>query len=298
MRPDIHRYFTDMARLVGSRSTCLRRSVGCVLVDQRNRVLATGYNGVASGEAHCNDTIRIDDMSPPVRFPYACKGAHAKSGQSLDSCRAVHAEQNAILQCNDADKVYRAYVSTFPCPNCTKLLLNTGCREIIYLDGYGDGAGYDLWVKAGRVAWKFEGEPPMIQRDLVQLYDDKLNEWRVLVACVCLNLASARVARGIVMRILERWPTPAHIQDAEIFDLESVLEPLGFAKRRAAYIKDISTRMHEVDSGKLELEALSGVGPYALESVKVFCHNELPRECADRKVAAWVAWARQNPEKL
>lgn len=296
MRPDIHKYFTDMVRLVASRSTCVRRSVGCVLVDSKNRVLATGYNGVASGDDHCNDIVTSVDgqvLDPRVVFPKACKGANAKSGQNLDQCRAVHAEQNAILQCNDVDRVHRAYVSTFPCPSCTKLLMNTGCREIVYLDAYGDSAGYDMWVKAGRIGWKFEGEPHMIQRDLVRLFDDDLNEWRVVVACVCLNLASARVARGIVMRILDRWPTPGALSDAPVVDVEAVLGPLGLAKRRASYLHGISTQW-----GIVDIACLPGVGPYALESVMVFCRNKAPRECTDRKVAAWVEWARRNPSEV
>lgn len=298
MRPDVHRYFTDMARLVASRSTCIRRSVGCVLVDQKNRVLATGYNGVANDENHCNEAHTRESRvfkSRDLHFPYACAGKDAKSGQNLDACNAVHAEQNAILQCNDADKIYRAYVTTFPCPNCAKLLINTGCREIIFLDGYGDGAGYERWVKSGRVAWKFEGEPPMIQRDLVKLFGKQceLNEWRVLVACVCLNLASARVARGIVMRILDRWPTPGALSDAPAVDLEAVLEPLGLNKRRCAYLQAISTQWRTVEPA-----AMPGVGLYALESLEVFCRGKLPREVSDRKVAAWVEWARAHPSEV
>lgn len=295
MRPDVNRYFTDMARLVASRATCVRRSVGCVLVDQKNRVLATGYNGPASGDDHCNEAgVEIRGGIRKIVFPHACASKDAKSGQSLDSCAAVHAEQNAILQCSDPDRVYRAYVTTFPCPSCAKLLLNTGCREIVFLDGYGDDAGYALWVKKGRVAWKYEGEPPMIQRDLVRLFGkgDPLNEWRVVVACVCLNLASARVARGIVMRILERWPTPGALCDAPVMDLEAVLKPLGLSKRRAGYLHAIS-RVQTTT-----LDSLPGVGPYALESIEVFCRGKLPNEVSDRKVKAWVEWARQNPSKV
>ena len=55
VRPPRDTYFMKMAALVAERSTCLRRSVGCVLVNGRHHVLATGYNGVASGLPHCNE---------------------------------------------------------------------------------------------------------------------------------------------------------------------------------------------------------------------------------------------------
>lgn len=147
MRPDIDRYFMDMARLVASRSTCVRRHVGCVLVSARGHVLATGYNGVPAKAPHCNETVA-------GLYPYACPGANAPSGTQLDACLAVHAEQNAILQCGDAYAIAKAYVTTFPCPSCAKLLLNTSCREIVFADPYGKGEGLDMWARAGRKAYQ------------------------------------------------------------------------------------------------------------------------------------------------
>src|SRR5688572_9329417 len=247
MRPNIDRYFMDMARLVASRSTCVRRSVGCVLVDKRNHVLATGYNGVPSGAVHCNglELRHIERMSSPrttraVSFPNACAGANSASGTNLDQCLAVHAEQNAILQCRDAYVIEKAYVTAFPCSSCAKLLLNTSCNEIVYSEPYADGAGLDMWIASGRLAVMFDGEPPMIQRDLVRLFgpEDPLNEWRVVVACVCLNLCSARVARGVIMRILERWPQP-HEMGAANGQLDEFLKPLGLSDRRAFYLRQI-----------------------------------------------------------
>lgn len=289
MRPSIDRYFIDMSRLVASRSTCVRRAVGCVLVDRRNHVLATGYNGVPAGQPHCND---VDVAAGVVYFPHACAGAGARSGQNLDACHAVHAEQNAVLQCPDAYAIKRAYVTAFPCPSCTKLLLNTSCEEIVYDQEYGDDAGRLLWIASGRLARAFDGEPPMLQKDLVELFgpDDPLNEWRVVVACVCLNVCSARVARGVVMRILERWPTPASLAMAGP-DLEAILKPLGLSEKRAETLRGLYKAW-----GRMPLEKIPGVGPYAVESVLVFCRGEIPKRICDRKVAAWVAW-KQNTEK-
>ncbi len=131
MRPQTDEYFLQMAALVATRSTCVRRSVGCVLVDRHRRVLATGYNGVAAGVAHCIDN--------------PCAGAGASSGTELDKCDAIHAEQNAILQCNFVEKIEVAYITVSPCVTCTKLLLNTGCKKIVFIEEYADTSAKKLW---------------------------------------------------------------------------------------------------------------------------------------------------------
>lgn len=287
MRPDIDSYFIEMAKLVARRSTCVRRSVGCVLVDRHHHVIATGYNGVPAGMRHCNDVSTFDGA---IVFANACDGANAPSGTNLDSCLATHAEQNAILQCSDAHAIVRAYVTAFPCTSCAKLLINTGCREIVYIEPYADGGGMNLWIAAGRLARQFDGEPPMIQRDIVRLFGegDPLNEWRVVVACVCLNLAPATTGRGIIMRILAKWPRPELMANAGE-NLEELLRPLGLSKRRGASLRCIGACW-----GDRPLESLPGVGPYAIESVRVFCRGELPMGIGDRKVAAWADWRRRK----
>lgn len=81
-------------------------------------------------------------------FPHTCTGHHLPSGQ--DSCEAVHAEQNAILQCHDTDKIATAYVTTSPCKPCLKLLLNTGCQRIVFDTEHTDPWPREQWLKAGR----------------------------------------------------------------------------------------------------------------------------------------------------
>lgn len=155
MRPSRDEYFLAMAKLVASRATCLRRSVGCVLVSFRGHVLATGYNGVASGLPHCN-TVAYDneDDELPTRYPHACPAAAAPSGTQLDGCEAIHAEQNALLQCRDVYAIDTCYVTTPPCLTCTKLLLNTSCNRIVASGSYPQAAAAaQLWTReavAGR----------------------------------------------------------------------------------------------------------------------------------------------------
>lgn len=161
MRPNHDTYFTRMAALVATRSTCLRRAVGAVLVNSRRHVLATGYNGVAAGRPHCNH----HDMFDPVGYPHACKGATAPSGQKLDKCEAIHAEQNALLQCRDVFDIDTCYVTVSPCIHCTKLLLNTSCRRIVTASIYDQRAAF-LWIDSGRELVVMPADLVQVQKEL------------------------------------------------------------------------------------------------------------------------------------
>jgi len=136
-RPSISKTFMDVAFTLARRATCGRRQVGCVLVNKRNHILATGYNGVAKGRDHCID-------SP-------CAGANLPSGEGHDICEAIHAEQNALLQCSDVYNIADCYTTTAPCMACVKLLLNTSCHRIFFNEGYEvHGDARKLWERAGR----------------------------------------------------------------------------------------------------------------------------------------------------
>ena len=142
-RPSKDEYFMVMALLVSERSTCLRRKVGAVLINKRKHVLATGYNGVASGQPHCLDI--------------PCIGANSASGTDLDLCEAVHAEQNALLQCRNVFEIDTCYVTVSPCMTCTKLLLNTSCQTIIFEEDYVDQKARLLWERHDRKWVRIDG---------------------------------------------------------------------------------------------------------------------------------------------
>ena len=136
-RPAISKTFMDIARTLAKRATCGRRQVGCVMVNSRNHVIATGYNGVAKGQDHCIDN--------------PCPGAELASGVGHDVCEAIHAEQNALLQCSDVYSIKDCYTTTAPCMACTKLLLNTSCQRIFFAEGYDVHCeARKLWERAGR----------------------------------------------------------------------------------------------------------------------------------------------------
>lgn len=149
-----------MAFVTAQRSTCLRRQVGCVLLNVRGHVLATGYNGVAAGQNHCNEPTHLEDHPTKnvrvLSYGNACPGAQAASGTQLDGCYAIHAEQNAMLQCRDVYDIETAYVTASPCVTCTKLLLNTGCQRIVFLEEYPHGDAKTLWTNSRREWQKLE----------------------------------------------------------------------------------------------------------------------------------------------
>ena len=132
-------YFMDIAYLVAQRSTCLRRKVGAIAVKDK-RILATGYNGAPSGIQHCEEAGCLrQQMSIP-------------SGQRQEICRAVHAEQNVIVQAAkhgislDGAELY---CTTLPCITCAKMLLNVGIRCIYVVEGYPDALTEILIREAG-----------------------------------------------------------------------------------------------------------------------------------------------------
>ena len=132
-RLDVDSYFLQMAQLVAQRSTCRRRSVGCVLVDSNNHVVATGYNGVPTHFPHCLD-------SP-------CLGADSPSGTDLDLCLAVHAEQNALLQLRSNDFL-TAYLTVSPCVTCAKMIANSKISRIVAQESYTQASAFSILKQA------------------------------------------------------------------------------------------------------------------------------------------------------
>lgn len=150
----------ELALTTAKRSTCCRRQVGCVLLNSRGHVLSTGYNGVAAGLPHCNDMLPgLDDEQQvaPVKeyYPNSCSGAFSPSGTNLDGCYAIHAEQNALLQCRDVWEIETCVVTASPCISCCKLLLNTGCRRIVFKEEYPHNDARSLWINSGRLWEKY-----------------------------------------------------------------------------------------------------------------------------------------------
>jgi dCMP deaminase len=161
MRTSRDRLYLDIAARFAEQSTCVRRKVGCVLVDLNGDILGHGFNGVASGRDHCNEVKArqpigsgrdLPDVStkPEYYMPFKCEGAGSPSGQNLDACQALHAEQNAILRLKNYREVHTAYCTASPCVSCVKLFLGTPCQRIVFLEEYTHPAAKTYWEHAGR----------------------------------------------------------------------------------------------------------------------------------------------------
>jgi dCMP deaminase len=140
-RPSWDEYFMAIAEQVSGRSTCLRRSTGAVLVKDK-RILASGYNGVPQGLAHCEEVGCLREQR------------HIPSGSHHELCRGIHAEQNAVIQAAKhgiAMAGSTAYCTHQPCVLCAKILLNAGVVDIVYREPYPDPLSEQLLAEAGLV---------------------------------------------------------------------------------------------------------------------------------------------------
>jgi dCMP deaminase len=138
-RPSWDEYFMNIAELAATRSTCLRRQVGSVIVKDK-KILATGYNGAPSGLKHCLD---IGCLRDKLGIP---------SGERHELCRATHAEQNAIVQAALFGVSIRnstLYSTTQPCILCTKLIINAGIKKMVIKDSYPDKMSRQMLKEAG-----------------------------------------------------------------------------------------------------------------------------------------------------
>ncbi len=133
-RPSWDEYFMKIASLVAERSTCRRHHVGVIIVKNK-RVLTTGYNGAASGIKDCIELGCLRDES------------NIKSGERHEICRAIHAEQNAIIQAalhgvNIEDSTM--YCTHTPCILCAKMLANVKIKRFVTYGDYPDKSAKDL----------------------------------------------------------------------------------------------------------------------------------------------------------
>ena len=140
-------YFMEMAKLAAKRSTCLRRQVGAVIVQDKH-VLSTGYNGAPKGIAHCSE------IGGCYREQH-----NIPSGERHELCRALHAEQNAIIQAaNYGQSIEGAtiYITHQPCVICAKMIINAGIDRIVVDEGYPDEMAVEILDEAGLRIVKLE----------------------------------------------------------------------------------------------------------------------------------------------
>jgi len=139
-------YFGEISDLVSSRSTCLRNQVGAVIVKD-GQILSTGYNGAPKGLPHCDEVGCIREQ------------LGVKPGERHELCRGLHAEQNAIIQAayhGVSVRGAKIYGTTKPCSICTKMIINAGINEIIYIEEYDDELAAQLVREADLTVRKID----------------------------------------------------------------------------------------------------------------------------------------------
>lgn len=149
-RPTWDEYFMTIAAEVSGRSTCLRRATGAVIVRDK-RILATGYNGVPAGLAHCEEVGCIREQRGIA------------SGANHELCRGIHAEQNAVIQAaryGTSIDGSTAYCTHQPCILCAKILINAGIVTIVYRDEYPDPLAAEMLEQASVEVRRYEHRPP------------------------------------------------------------------------------------------------------------------------------------------
>jgi len=140
-RPSWDEYFIKIAALVSERSTCLRHHVGAIIVKDR-RILTTGYNGAPAGTKDC---LELGCLRNQLNIP---------SGERHEICRAIHAEQNAIIQAaKHGEDVSDAtiYCTHTPCIICAKMMINAGIKKIVTYSNYPDIGGVKELLKEAEV---------------------------------------------------------------------------------------------------------------------------------------------------
>lgn len=147
VRPTWDAYFLKLCRLAATRSNCMKRKIGCVLVTATtHRIIATGYNGTPIGLKNCNDG--------------GCLRCNTNCGTGMDlaACLCIHAEENALLEAGreriskyrDTGDPTLLYCTTCPCLGCTKKIIQCGIKEVIYADPYHmDTQCLDLFRQVG-----------------------------------------------------------------------------------------------------------------------------------------------------
>lgn len=146
--------FMEIAHMVASWSSCFQenRQIGAVIAKNK-RIMTTGYNGASAGIKSCKE--KGECLRRTLNIP---------SGTRHELCYATHAEQNAIIQaakmgiCIDGATLYCTHQ---PCAICTKMIINSGIKRVVYQHGYPDDFSLELLAEAGVLIEKFDPQTPI-----------------------------------------------------------------------------------------------------------------------------------------
>ena len=128
-RPSKDETYLSLALTLARRSTCLDKQVGCVIVNAKSEIIATGYNGSPRGELHCID------------LGYCIKEAFHNPSR----CPSAHAEQNALTQCRVPEQIHTIYLTLSPCVSCIRIIMNTPCERIVFAKEHRHPEAKQMW---------------------------------------------------------------------------------------------------------------------------------------------------------
>jgi dCMP deaminase len=140
IRPDWDQYFLALLPMIASRSACMKRRVGALIVSGERNLLSTGYNGQPRGVENC---------------PGASCDGMVHRGTPDGRCPTVHAEANAILHAGDRVRLAATlYCTTEPCFECALLIKQTPVTRVVYMDEHHDTRGSEFLRRNGVAAFK------------------------------------------------------------------------------------------------------------------------------------------------
>lgn len=160
IRPAWDTYFMRLAFLASSRSNCMKRRVGAIIVHNR-RVVSTGYNGTPIGVKNCNE----GGCS-------RCNECEFVMGQALEACVCLHAEANALLEagrnrCIGSD----LYVTLAPCLGCAKLIVQAGIKRVLYESEYDANTdASSVLIKSGVALEKYHSNERVVRLSAIRMH--------------------------------------------------------------------------------------------------------------------------------
>lgn len=138
-RIDKENLYKEMLLLLAKRSTCIRHHVGAILINNKNHIISTGFNGAPRHVNHCKICLRDKLKIPSGQRHEICMGSHAELNAIVQAARQGITTDNTILYCTDS-----------PCAYCAKAIINAGIKEVYYIYDYADKLAKEI-LKQGKV---------------------------------------------------------------------------------------------------------------------------------------------------
>ncbi len=132
-RPTLDEYYLNMALVVATRATCLKKKYGAIIVKDRHAV-STGYNGAPAGEPHCISCTKCGHGKDLSTF-LECKSVHAEMNCIINASKEEMLGADLYLACYDITSGEPVECEAWPCEICLRLIKNAGIQRVINKTG-------------------------------------------------------------------------------------------------------------------------------------------------------------------